>query len=173
MGYKIGLELMVKCDCKNVVEIPITFQDRLHGESKLNFSEQLNYLRHIKRLYEYRLGWLARPLQFVLIGSSGMIVDLSFFALLSHVLSFGPARASAIWLAMTWNFMLNRRLTFSYAQVRIDIASTCSSASPVLSERSSIGQCPMPCTAMSTFLPMRVCLRHSAVCWPARSLITC
>jgi len=50
VGYKIGLELMVKCGCKNVAEIPIAFQNRLHGESKLTLREQLNYLRHLKRL---------------------------------------------------------------------------------------------------------------------------
>lgn len=118
IGYKIGLELMVKCDCKNVAEIPITFRDRLHGESKLTLREQWNYLRHLKRLYEYRLGVLARPLQFLMVGSSGMVIDLVCFTLLGRVLEldFGPARALAIWIAMSWNFWLNRRITFSHAR---------------------------------------------------------
>ena len=29
MGYKIGLELMVRCNCKRVSEVPITFRDRV------------------------------------------------------------------------------------------------------------------------------------------------
>ena len=116
VGYKIGLELMVKCGCKKVAEVPITFQDRLHGESKLTLREQLNYLRHLYRLYEYRLGVLARPLQFLMVGCSGIVIDLAFFTLLMRVLSFDPARAVAIWLAMSWNFCLNRRLTFSHAR---------------------------------------------------------
>ena len=53
-GYKIGLELLVKCDCQNVVEIPIQFRDRVHGESKLSMREQLNYVEHLASLYSYR-----------------------------------------------------------------------------------------------------------------------
>jgi dolichol-phosphate mannosyltransferase len=118
VGYKIGLELMVKCGCKNVAEIPITFRDRLHGESKLTLREQLNYLRHLKRLYGYRLGVLARPLKFLLVGLSGTVIDLACFTLLDRALKLdvGPARALAIWLAMSWNFWLNRRITFSHAR---------------------------------------------------------
>jgi dolichol-phosphate mannosyltransferase len=55
VGYKIALELIVKCNCRNVAEIPIFFHDRLHGESKLSIKEQLNYLRHIGRLFAYKL----------------------------------------------------------------------------------------------------------------------
>ena len=53
-GYKIGLELLVKCDCRNVVEIPIQFRDRIHGESKLSMREQVNYVEHLASLYAYR-----------------------------------------------------------------------------------------------------------------------
>lgn len=58
VGYKIGLELMVKCRCRNVVEVPIRFHNRLHGQSKLNLREQINYLRHLGRLYTF---WLRKP----------------------------------------------------------------------------------------------------------------
>jgi dolichol-phosphate mannosyltransferase len=50
IGYKIGLELMVKCHCKSIGEIPIHFADRKLGKSKLSIKEQLNYIRHIGRL---------------------------------------------------------------------------------------------------------------------------
>jgi dolichol-phosphate mannosyltransferase len=53
LGYKIGLELIVKCRCINVTEVPIRFEDRAHGQSKLNLHEQINYLRHMARLYRY------------------------------------------------------------------------------------------------------------------------
>lgn len=56
IGYKIGLELMVKCDCRKVSEIPIHFQDRRLGKSKLSFREQLSYLVHIVKLFNYRFG---------------------------------------------------------------------------------------------------------------------
>lgn len=54
IGYKIGLELIVKCSCKNIYEIPIHFADRKHGQSKLNLKEQFNYLRHLKRLVDFK-----------------------------------------------------------------------------------------------------------------------
>lgn len=55
IGYKIGLELIVKCHCKNIAEIPIHFRARQKGSSKLNFKEIMNYLRHIYRLVKYKL----------------------------------------------------------------------------------------------------------------------
>lgn len=54
VGYKIGLELIVKCGCTSVVEVPIAFAPRRKGMSKLSIKEQLNYLRHLKRLARHK-----------------------------------------------------------------------------------------------------------------------
>lgn len=113
IGYKIGLELMVKCGCRKVAEVPIHFKDRLHGESKLSLKEQLNYIRHLGRLYRFQLGKWFTPLCFGLVGASGVVIDLVIFSLLLLVGSFPMARAGAIWGAMTWNYIWNRRLTFA------------------------------------------------------------
>jgi len=51
IGYKIALELIVRCDCQSVTEIPIAFQDRRSGESKLSLTQQWHYIRHLGRLY--------------------------------------------------------------------------------------------------------------------------
>ena len=115
-GYKIGLELIVKCGCRNVVEVPITFTDRLHGESKLSLREQINYVRHLKRLFEFRYRSWAFFGQFALVGLSGMVIDLAVYAVLLGWLLNETARGLAIWIAMTWNFFLNRNFTFSYAR---------------------------------------------------------
>jgi dolichol-phosphate mannosyltransferase len=56
LGYKIGLELIVRCRCRQVREIPIHFSNREHGESKLTVHQQLLYLRHLARLYRFRFG---------------------------------------------------------------------------------------------------------------------
>lgn len=56
LGYKIGLELLVRCGCKNVREIPIHFANRTRGESKLTLQQQVLYLRHLARLYRFKLG---------------------------------------------------------------------------------------------------------------------
>ena len=57
IGYKIGLELMIKCRCQRVVEVPIHFANRKCGTSKLTLKEQLNYIRHLARLYAFH--WTA------------------------------------------------------------------------------------------------------------------
>lgn len=55
IGYKIALEIFVKGDFNNPSEVPIHFADRQHGESKLSLKEQLHFLRHLRRLYAYKL----------------------------------------------------------------------------------------------------------------------
>jgi dolichol-phosphate mannosyltransferase len=54
IGYKIGLEILIKARCKKVVEIPIDFSDRQHGKSKLTARQQAEYLVHLTRLYRFR-----------------------------------------------------------------------------------------------------------------------
>jgi dolichol-phosphate mannosyltransferase len=47
LGYKILLELIVRCRIRQVTEVPYQFQDRFAGESKANFGEGLRFLRHL------------------------------------------------------------------------------------------------------------------------------
>ncbi len=56
IGYKIGLELLVRCRCRRVREIPIHFADRKAGRTKLSFAERLRYLRHVGDLLRYKYG---------------------------------------------------------------------------------------------------------------------
>ena len=56
VAYKIGLELIVKCRCKRVREVPIHFADRAFGESKLTLRQQLLYLEHLRRLTVFKYG---------------------------------------------------------------------------------------------------------------------
>uniref|UniRef100_A0A7S2TTV9 Dolichol-phosphate mannosyltransferase subunit 1 n=1 Tax=Lotharella oceanica TaxID=641309 RepID=A0A7S2TTV9_9EUKA len=51
IGFKIGLELMVRCECKSVADVPITFQDRVAGESKLSTKQNVLYLMQLAGLY--------------------------------------------------------------------------------------------------------------------------
>jgi dolichol-phosphate mannosyltransferase len=60
IGYKIGLELIVKCHSIGIREVPIDFAPRLHGTSKLDLRERIDYLRHIKRLVGFRFGDVRR-----------------------------------------------------------------------------------------------------------------
>lgn len=113
IGYKIGLELMVRGNFSRVVEVPIRFQDREIGESKLNLGQQLKFLRHLRRLYTARFGTVGEFLSYGLVGASGFIVDLFFYYLFQ--LMGAPhqvARALSFWPAVSWNWLFNRITTF-------------------------------------------------------------
>lgn len=55
VGYKIGMELVVKSRAKRVAEVPIHFANRVAGKSKLTPRQQLLYLEHLRRLYKFKL----------------------------------------------------------------------------------------------------------------------
>ncbi len=119
LGYKIGLELIVRGDFSQVQEVPITFRDRQIGESKMNLQQQLKYLRHLRRLYLYKFGSFAEFLNFGAVGASGFLVDIVFYYLLqwlgfSHI----TARGLSFWPAASWNWALNRISTFGERKKR-------------------------------------------------------
>jgi len=53
VGYKIGLELIVKGQPSRLEEVPISFRTRSRGKSKLTLRQQLLFLRHLYLLYAY------------------------------------------------------------------------------------------------------------------------
>lgn len=117
VGYKILLECIIKCRCRLVADIPIHFDNRRFGESKLSFSEQLRYLKHLRRLYIYKYGTWSHLAQFLLVGLSGLVVNVLVLTLLIRMqVSEKLAVALAIVVSMLWNFGLNRRFSFSYAR---------------------------------------------------------
>lgn len=115
IGYKIGLEILVKGRFKQVKEIPIHFSDRQLGESKLSFQEQLKYLIHILRLYQFAYPLITKMILYGAVGFTGFLVDSSlYFGLqkifdMNHIL----ARAVSFWPAVTWGWALHRVITFS------------------------------------------------------------
>lgn len=119
VGYKIGLELLVKCRCTRIVEIPFHFSDRRFGKSKLSLAEQVKYVRHIRRLYDHKFGTWSHLAQYLVVGASGLAVNLlALTLLLRWSLPEKLAVALAIGVSMAWNFALNRRFSFSYARGR-------------------------------------------------------
>ncbi|RYZ04692.1 MAG: glycosyltransferase family 2 protein [Myxococcales bacterium] len=111
VGYKIALELIVKCDCKHVVETPIHFEQRRYGASKLTLEQQLLYLHHLHRLYVFKYGAWRQLVQFVFVGGMGTAVNLlALTALVAAGLAVREALAAAIFASMCFNFVLHRRL---------------------------------------------------------------
>lgn len=114
VGYKIGLEVLVKCGCRRVEEVPIHFAQRRLGESKLSLREQLLYLAHLRRLAVFKYGHLAHFSQFALVGFLGTLVNLAALTAFDAVgIPLGAAVALAIFTAMLFNFVLNRQITFA------------------------------------------------------------
>ncbi|CAE8619339.1 unnamed protein product, partial [Polarella glacialis] len=56
IGFKIGLEIMVRCRCSPVQDVAITFQERVAGESKLSAKQSTLYLQQLASLYWARFG---------------------------------------------------------------------------------------------------------------------
>ncbi len=114
LGFKIGLELIVKLDPKKITEIPIQFQERLYGESKLTLKQQVLYIIHIWRLFRYKFRTLGEFVLFSMIGASGMVVDLTFVFISYDLLAipFRLARGIGFVFALSSNFLLNRKFNF-------------------------------------------------------------
>lgn len=117
IGYKIGLELIVKCGCNKVVETPIHFTDRVRGESKLTLSEQLKYIQHVRRLFIYKYANSSEIVQFLAVGASGVVVNLGVLSILVGLgMNASAAIIIAIAVSVCTNFLLNRRFTFSHSK---------------------------------------------------------
>ena len=113
IGYKIALELMVRGNLR-VKEVSIGFVDRNLGTSKMNWRQQLNFVRHLHRLYKFKFGTVARVLYFGVVGASGFVIDIIFYLGLQTIgIEHRIARVLSFWPAVTWNWLLNRRMTFS------------------------------------------------------------
>ena len=117
VGYKIGLELLVKCGCERVEEVPIHFANRVAGESKLSLKEQLRYLQHLRRLFVFRFPNWSYVLQFGFVGAVGTGVNLGVLTLLMVLgVPLTVAIAGGIAVSLFTNFLLNRRFTFGYSR---------------------------------------------------------
>ena len=51
IGFKIGLEVIMKGNYRAVQEVPYVFTDRTLGTSKLNSGEIFNYLKQLAKIY--------------------------------------------------------------------------------------------------------------------------
>ncbi len=96
-------------------------------------SPRFDDVRLAKRLADDRFGNASRLIQFCLVGASGMVVDLTCYAGLQMILArtalagmeaplvggslaLAGSAVLAVATALTWNFSINRRLTFNDAR---------------------------------------------------------
>ena len=137
-GYRcIKTDLLQKCDLRHlatrgysfqssllcelmrneakVVEIPMVFHHRAHGESKLTLRDQVEFLVNVVKL---RLHRSEEFIKFAFVGLSGVLVNLGCYLLLERKIGFHFALAAplAIELSILSNFLLNNAWTFRNRQ---------------------------------------------------------
>ncbi|MFD4241070.1 glycosyltransferase [Streptomyces sp. NPDC058525] len=111
LGYKILLELAVRCRPAKVAEVPFVFQDRYSGESKSTAREGLRFLAHLASLRSATP--LARLVGFGLIGLTGFVPNLAALWLLTRAgMHYLPAEIVANQAGVLWNFLLIEILLF-------------------------------------------------------------
>ncbi len=127
VGDRFAVDLLLRTRCRRV-DVPV----RVEGLG-VPITPSVDDLRHMKRLADDRFGTISRLVQFCVVGASGMMIDLSSYALFQPLFSrtrlasrvtpliggsldLAAAGALAIGIALTWNFTLNRRLTFNDAR---------------------------------------------------------
>ena len=113
-GYKILLEVLVRGNASQVVEVPYIFKERERGKSNLTFNEQLNFLKHLSHLAWFE-GNIKRFLKFCMVGASGFCVNLGLLAILVEVVGMHKvwAQIPSYQISILNNFMLNEFWTFS------------------------------------------------------------
>jgi dolichol-phosphate mannosyltransferase len=112
-GFKIGLALLVRADGLKIGEVPITFQDRRNGHSKLTLQVACSYCR---QLFELAGGNISRRtgFRFALVGILGMLIDfLVFQGLFLAGAGMGPANTISFAAAAVSNYCLNRNWAFA------------------------------------------------------------
>jgi dolichol-phosphate mannosyltransferase len=119
-GFKILLDLFASAPRPlTFAEMPLKFRPRLHGESKLDAMVAWEYLM----LLLQKLVGPAIPVRFLLfavIGGLGVGTHLLTLWFTTHVLllAFAVAQATATWVAMTGNFLLNNLFTYRDRRLR-------------------------------------------------------
>ena len=78
LGFKVGLEVMVRCRCTAVEDVPITFRERTAGESKLSAKQNVEYLQQLAGLYWFALRYQVLAVLFVLAVLVAYVASLVF-----------------------------------------------------------------------------------------------
>jgi hypothetical protein len=99
---------------REVREVPIRFGLRLAGESKLNLTQQVRYLDHLSRLYDFSFPRATTGLKFVIATACAWLIAFGLYVrLVAHEVSpvYAPtlAFAAAALATATFHFRAMRR----------------------------------------------------------------
>ena len=118
-GFKFLYELLAVSKGKlHVEEIPLHFQPRQSGNSKLDNAVVWDWLVSVVHTATFRVV-PRRAVSFGLVGLSGVAVHFVTYALLrSQGLAFLPTQIVAVVLAASSNYLINNSLTFRARRLR-------------------------------------------------------
>jgi dolichol-phosphate mannosyltransferase len=114
-GFKFLYELLaVSRGRLKVAEVPLTFQSRIAGDSKLDLA--IVWDLGVSILHTLLLRSVPRrAISFALVGASGVVVQLAVNSLLmAFGLSFARALPPAVVVSATSNYLINNSLTFRF-----------------------------------------------------------
>ena len=95
IGYKILMEILLRCPWQNAIEVPYHFQARAYGQSKARLQQGLLVLQHMLRLWR-EVPAAGRIWKIVLLGLLNILITLGLVAL-GELLP---------WVATNLNFVL-------------------------------------------------------------------
>ena len=119
-GFKFLYEMLALSKGRlQVAEIPLTFQPRTYGASKLDLAVFWDFLISLLHSLSFRL-LPRRAISFALVGLSGVVVQLlvTQLLLLGDRLSFERALPFAVVIAASSNYLINNALTFRFQRLR-------------------------------------------------------
>jgi dolichol-phosphate mannosyltransferase len=110
-GFKILLEILIRCPKLETTEIPFKFAQRHAGASKANPHEMLNLFQQI---FELRFSSQQRLIRFLIVGGTGLVVNSLLMYLFNNVLGIFYVLASILATqgSTGWNFIGTERWVF-------------------------------------------------------------
>jgi dolichol-phosphate mannosyltransferase len=110
-GFKILLEILVRFPALTTAEVPFHFQARYSGASKADTREGLRYFR---LLLDLRLQRLQRLSRFVVVGTSGLVVNQLLLAIFTELVGLHYLISAVIATqgSTGWNFILTDAWVF-------------------------------------------------------------
>ncbi len=114
VGFKILLEILVRGRYARIAEVPYTFGPRAAGTTKVTLRQGLDYLRHLAVLLVTSPGE-GRLWKFLLVGASGVGVNVVVFWVLTHPLGVHYFAAGLVAGAVSTgtNYLLNSTFTWA------------------------------------------------------------
>lgn len=120
IGFKVLVDLLASARRPvRVGEVGYTFRSRIHGESKLDVVVAIEYLELLLDKWTHGLVPVAYLL-FAVVGSFGVLTNLTLVALFNEFLRLPFLQAQALGAAITvaTNFLLNNQFTFRSARLK-------------------------------------------------------